>query len=176
MAKNNLGVSTRESPRVGAFLASASAEWSSLRMPTLLESTEARGEANGSFSPNADVPGDLMRWIEFLCDYATDWDRAFNARSGYFTQEYWSLFVGCVMCYWSGSPVTMSEACQLMLTGSNRTREERIKRAVMDGFLSKERTEEHGRNAFVIPTPRLERLMHAHLMRTLSLARSALLR
>lgn len=179
-----------DAPRFGTFLASTSRGWNGAsasdlpdhvkpRVPAAtLTSRERRGSSphpprDGAIE--ASVNADLLRWVRYLCDYATDWDRKFNARSGYFTQEYWSLFVGCVMRHWSGSPVTMSEACQLMLTGSNRTREDRIKRAVLDGFLVKQRSADSGRNAFVIPTPQLEQLMHEHLTHTLQRAREALL-
>ncbi len=117
---------------------------------------------------------DLFRWLGFLEDYARDWDRAFENRPGYFTQEYWYLFVGCTIGYWRGSPLTVSAACQSMKSGSNRTREDRIKRAVDDGYLEKRRADLDGRNALVVPTPKLEQVIRGHFQRTLHMARQSI--
>lgn len=118
---------------------------------------------------------DLLVWMQVLRDYAKDWDRTFDNRAGYFTQEYWYLFVGCLLRYWDGAPATVSEACQLMLTGSNRTREDRIKRAVADGYLLKQRGGDDERTVCIIPSPHLEKLMREHFARTLQEARAAVL-
>lgn len=118
---------------------------------------------------------DLLVWMQVLRDYAKDWDGTFDNRAGYFTQEYWYLFVGCLLRYWNGVPATVGEACQLMLTGSNRTREDRIKRAVLDGYLLKQRGDDDARTACVIPSRRLEKLRREHFARTLQHAREAML-
>ncbi|HYC03213.1 MAG TPA: hypothetical protein VED40_07975 [Azospirillaceae bacterium] len=125
---------------------------------------------------SADFPSDeaLGRWITALVDYAQDWDRTFENRPDYFTQEYWYLFVGCLTARWRGAPLTVSAACQVMKSGSNRTREDRIKRAVMDGYLMKEKADEDGRTAYVVPTPKLEAVMRDHLARTLLGTRAAI--
>lgn len=116
----------------------------------------------------------LRRWMAVLVDYAVDWDRTFESRPDYFTQEYWYLFAGCLTHHWNGAPLTVSAACQVMKSGSNRTREDRIKRAVMDGYLEKRKGGDDGRTLYVVPTPRLEALMRGHLLRTLDNARKAL--
>ena len=72
--------------------------------------------------------------------------------------------------------MTMSQACHAMKSGSNRTREERIKRAVDDGYLIKSRGDEDGRNALVLPTPRLESLIVGHLERTLAAVKAVIIR
>lgn len=118
---------------------------------------------------------ELLVWMQLLRDYAKDWDRTFDNRAGYFTQEYWYLFVGCLLRYWNDSPATVSEACQLMLTGSNRTREGRIQRAVSDGYLLKQRGNDDERTVRIIPSPRLEKLMREHFARTLRESREAVL-
>lgn len=118
---------------------------------------------------------DLLVWMQFLRDYAKDWDRTFDNRAGYFTQEYWYLFVGCLLRYWDGASASVTEACQLMLTGSNRTREARIKRAVSDGYLVKQRGDDDERTVRLIPSPRLEKLMREHFARTLQEAREKML-
>lgn len=117
---------------------------------------------------------DLFCWLDFLENYARDWDRAFENRPGYFTQEYWYLFVGCTAGYWRGAPLTVSAACQTMKSGSNRTREDRIKRAVDDGYLEKRKADLDGRNAFVVPTPKLEQVIRGHFSRTLQMARATI--
>lgn len=129
-----------------------------------------------TYTGSTDAPSNeaLERWITALVDYALDWDRTFENRPDYFTQEYWYLFVGCLTARWRGAPLTVSAACQVMKSGSNRTREDRIKRAVMDGYLMKERAGEDGRTAFVVPTPKLEAVMREHLARTLRRTREAI--
>lgn len=117
---------------------------------------------------------ELIVWAKALEDYARDWDETFEKRPGYFTQEFWYLLVGCMIANWNGRPMTMSQACQQMKSGSNRTREERIKRAVDDGFLVKERAGDDGRSALVRPTPKLEQLMVGHLQRTRDIIKTAL--
>jgi hypothetical protein len=117
---------------------------------------------------------DLIAWAHALEAYARDWDETFENRPGYFTQEFWYLLVGCMVANWRGRPMTVSAACQAMKSGSNRTREERIKRAVDDGFLIKERTGDDGRTAIVRPTEMLEERMRGHLERTLTAVRANL--
>ncbi len=116
---------------------------------------------------------ELITWAQTLEGYARDWDETFDKRPGYFTQEFWYLLVGCMIADWRGKPMTVSAACQFMKSGSSRTREERIKRAVSDGFLSKEKAGDDGRAAIVRPTPRLEAMMRGHLERTLRMVRDA---
>jgi hypothetical protein len=129
---------------------------------------------------NADDPPSLLSqaqfiaWAQALEDYARDWDRTLDNRPTYFTQEFWYLFVGCLVAEWRGRPLTVGAACQVMKSGSNRTREERIKRAVDDGFLTKERDGEDGRSAVVRPTAMLETMMKGHFARTREIVRLAL--
>lgn len=121
-------------------------------------------------------PATLFAWIEALEAYARDWDATFENRPSYFTQEFWYLLVGCMVENLKGQPLTVSAACQRMKTGSNRTREERLKKAVDDGYLVKERGGEDGRVAVVIPTPKLESIMRAHFARTFEKSREVLFR
>lgn len=112
----------------------------------------------------------ILIWMGVLEDYARDWDQTFGQKTNYFTQEFWYLLVGCTVAAWEGKPLTVSSACQSMKSGSNRTREERIKRAVADGYLSKQKSTADGREASVLPTPRLESMIVGHFQRTLKLA------
>jgi len=114
---------------------------------------------------------DLTNWMEALEFYARDWDDTFGAQTNYFTQEFWYMLIGCVRADWAGQPLTVSQLAQSMKSGSNRTREERIKRAVDDGYLIKVRDEQDGRAAYVRPTPELEKLVGGHLRRTLERVR-----
>lgn len=118
---------------------------------------------------------ELVAWMDALEFYARDWDETFGGRPSYFTQEFWYLLVGCLRADWAGHPLTVSQVAHSMKSGSNRTREERIKRAVDDGYLIKERAKEDGRAAIVRPTPRLETLIVGHLQRTMTRTREKLL-
>ena len=109
---------------------------------------------------------ELINWMDALEYYARDWDETFGGRSSYFTQEFWYMLIGCVRAYWEGQPMTVSQLTQAMKSGSNRTREERIKRAVSDGYLVKVRGETDARAALVHPTDKLEQLVVGHLERT----------
>ncbi|WP_022693900.1 helix-turn-helix domain-containing protein [Ponticaulis koreensis] len=109
----------------------------------------------------------LIDWMDALEFYARDWDETFGSRSAYFTQEFWYMLVGCVRAHWAGNPLTVSQLAHTMKSGSNRTREERIKKAVDDGYLEKAKDAKDGRATVVIPTPELESLVTGHLQRTL---------
>ncbi len=117
-------------------------------------------------SPNLVSEESLIVWMEALEAYARDWDQVFNNHPHYFTQEYWYLFVGVVTSVWEGKPLTISAACQLMKTGSARTREDRLKKAVQDGYLVKVRSEGDKRTTLVKPSATLEQLIRGHLERT----------
>lgn len=117
----------------------------------------------------------LLAWARVLEAYARDWDATFENRPAYFTQEFWYLLVGSMIAEWQGKPITVGTACQIMKSGSNRTREERIKRAVTDGYLIKERTGDDRRAAIVRPTPKLAQMMRGHFARTYFMAKAALL-
>lgn len=111
---------------------------------------------------------DLLKWADALEAYARDWDETFENRPTYFTQEFWYMLVGCMRANWLGKPMSVGQLVTSMKSGSVRTREERIKRAVDDGFLMKEKSGDDGRSAVVIPTPTLEALLEGHLDRTLA--------
>ncbi|MAI90898.1 hypothetical protein [Ponticaulis sp.] len=110
----------------------------------------------------------LIDWMDALEFYARDWDEVFGSQSAYFTQEFWYMLVGCVRAHWAGNPLTVSQLAHSMRSGSNRTREERIKKAVDDGYLKKVKDAKDGRATVVIPTPELETMVVGHLQRTLA--------
>ncbi len=127
-------------------------------------STTRKRNANGV---SEDDRSELVAWMDALEFYARDWDESFGGRPSYFTQEFWYLLVGCLRADWAGHPMTVSQLAHSMKSGSNRTREDRIKRAVDDGYLVKEKAAADGRAAIVRPTPQLETLIVGHLQRTL---------
>ncbi|SDE68491.1 hypothetical protein SAMN04488071_3533 [Kordiimonas lacus] len=108
----------------------------------------------------------LIQWMEALEAYARDWDKVFEGHPHYFTQEYWYLFVGVVTSAWEGRSLTINAACQMMKTGSARTREDRLKKAVQDGYLLKVRSESDRRTTYVMPSEMLESKIRGHLERT----------
>jgi hypothetical protein len=107
--------------------------------------------------------------MDALEAYGRDWDETFEHRASYFTQEFWYLLVNCMINAWKGTPLSVSRACQQMKSGSNRTREVRIKKAGADGYLIKSRSESDQREAIVVPSEKLERLMIGHFDRTLKI-------
>lgn len=111
---------------------------------------------------------DLLLWTDVLERYARDWDATFDNKPHYFTQEFWYLFMGCLRNDWKGTPLTVSDACQVMKSGSNRTKEERIRKAVVDGYLCKQKHPEDGRETLLLPTEKLRGIVEDHLQRTLS--------
>lgn len=128
-----------------------------------------------SKSINQNVRADLVAWMDALEFYARDWDESFEGRPSYFTQEFWYMLVGCLRADWAGHPLSVSQLAHSMKSGSNRTREERIKRAVDDGYLTKEKGVDDGRAAIVRPTAELETLIIGHLQRTLTRTREKIL-
>jgi len=117
---------------------------------------------------------ELIAWAMAMEAYARDWDATFDGRPNYFTQEFWYLLILATIAHWRERPMTMSQACHAMKSGSNRTREQRIKRAVDDGYLVKTRGEEDGRASLVVPTSKLEELIRGHLERTLEIVKRAI--
>ena len=116
----------------------------------------------------------MAAWMDVLEVYARDWDKTFDGQPYYFTQEFWYLFVYCMRAAWRGSPLSVSAACQVMKTGSNRTREERINRAVRDGLLEKVKHGEDKRTTVLLPTAQLEERLRGHFRRTLAATRQYL--
>ncbi len=108
----------------------------------------------------------LLPWAEFLIDYTNDWNNTFKNR--FHTEEYWNPFVYCLRGYWAGRPLTMSDACQCMRTGSNRTREKRIALAVSRGMLVKQKSANDLRTTLILATDALEGFLASHFSRTLN--------
>ena len=107
----------------------------------------------------------LLPWAEFLVDYTNDWNTTFKKL--FHTDEYWYAFVHSLLGSWKGQPLTMSEACQSMRTGSSRTKEKRVSLAVTRGMLIKEKSSSDLRTTHVLASDALEELLIGHFERTL---------
>lgn len=129
---------------------------------------------NDAFSLSIEEKKALTKWHDVLDFYAHDWDKTFGHRSTYYTQEFWYLLVDCAINYWRGEPLTVGSACERMKAGSKRTREERIKKAEIDGLLERHKHNSDRRETFLIPSNELQQKIHGHLLRTLQNTISAL--
>ena len=119
-----------------------------------------------------EAPRLLLAWAEFLIGYTNDWNETFRNR--FHTEEYWYPFVHSLRGDWSGQPLTMSEACGVMRTGSIRTREARIGIAATRGLLERRKSETDHRKILILPTPLLEASLVEHFSRTLTRVRELL--
>ena len=115
--------------------------------------------------PADEPPPLLVGWAEFLIDYTNDWNATFRNR--FHTEEYWYPFVHCLRGHWAGSPLTMTAACEVMRTGSHRTRETRVAIAEGRGMLQKRKSASDLRNTLILPTTALETALVGHFSRTL---------
>ena len=55
----------------------------------------------------------------------------------YFSQEYWYLFTITLAYHWRQAPLSISEACDSMKTGSSKTRESRLKKLIAEHLFIK---------------------------------------
>ena len=55
----------------------------------------------------------------------------------YYSQEYWYLLTITLAYHWRQTPLSISEACDSMKTGSSRTRENRLKKLIAEHFFIK---------------------------------------
>lgn len=122
---------------------------------------------NDTFSISTKEKFALTQWHSVLDFYAHDWDKTFEYCGTYYTQEFWYLLVDCVIHYWRGEPLTVGNASERMKVGSKRTRDERIKKAEIDGLLERHKHTNDRRETFLIPSNKLQQKIHGHLLRTL---------
>ncbi|MCY4362753.1 MAG: hypothetical protein OXE42_11300 [Gammaproteobacteria bacterium] len=108
----------------------------------------------------------LLPWAEYLIDYTNDWNNTFSKR--FHTEEYWYPFVYCLLGCWKGQPLTISEVCQCMRIGSNRTKEKRLSLAVSRGMLVKQKSSDDLRTTYILTSSVLEELLISHFTRTLN--------
>ena len=108
----------------------------------------------------------LLPWADFLIDYTNDWNNTFSKR--FHTEEFWYPFVYCLLGCWKEQPLTISEVCQCMRIGSNRTREKRVSLAVSRGMLIKQKSRDDLRTTYILASEVLEELLLSHFTRTLN--------
>ena len=130
-----------------------------------LVSGDREKAVRGLSDDGSEIPNVLLAWAEFLVGYTNDWNETF--RNQFHTEEYWYPFVHSLRAEWSGEPLTMSEACGVMRTGSIRTGEARIALAATRGLLEKRKSETDHRKILILPTPLLEASLVEHFSRTL---------
>ncbi len=116
--------------------------------------------------PNFDSDREtLLKWIAYMDDYGQRW--LDDIGKDYFSQEYWYLFTVALVSHWRQTPLSVSEACQSMRTGSSRTKEKRVSLAVTRGMLIKEKSSSDLRTTHVLASDTLEELLIGHFERTL---------
>jgi len=85
----------------------------------------------------------------------------------YFNQEYWYLLVSVIVRYWRGELMNVGAACACMKTGSMRTREARLRRLLNARWIEKSKSAPDRRQTCVLPTADMQRIVGAHLRRSL---------
>lgn len=70
----------------------------------------------------------------------------------YFSQEYWYLFTITLAYHWRQTPLSVSEACDSMKTGSSKTRENRLKKLIAEHFFIKIKNQTDLRRTYLEPT------------------------
>ena len=107
----------------------------------------------------------LLPWAEFSVDYTNDWNTTFKKR--FHTEEYWYALVHSLLGSWKGQPLTTSEACQSMRTGSSRTKEKRVSLAVTHGILIRQESSSNLLTMHLLASATLEELLIGLFDRTL---------
>lgn len=125
-----------------------------------VEEPSARRETPPGFPK--DVLGGWMRHMEA---YGEVWYE--DIGRDYFNQEYWYLLVIALARYWRGEPLSIGEACDCMKTGSARTRETRVRRLFDAHWFEKATNPDDRRRVSVLPSPDMQRIVGAHLRRSL---------
>ncbi|MCY4153961.1 MAG: hypothetical protein OXF58_01365 [Gammaproteobacteria bacterium] len=92
----------------------------------------------------------LTRWIESMEGYGQSWFD--DIGKDYFSQEYWYLFTITLVYHWRQTPLSVSEACDSMKTGSSKTRENRLKKLITEHFFIKIKNQTDLRRTYLEPT------------------------
>ena len=113
-----------------------------------------------------DFPRDVLSaWMRHMEAYGQVWYE--DIGRDYFNQEYWYLLVIAMVRFWRGEPLNIGEACDCMKTGSARTRETRVRRLFDARWFEKARNPADRRRVSVLPTADMQRIVSAHLRRSL---------
>ncbi len=130
----------------------------------MMASVEGVIGAPASTAPNfgRDV---LVAWMHHMESYGEVWYD--DIGRDYFNQEYWYLLVIAMVRYWRDEPLYIGDACDCMKTGSARTRENRLRRLFDARWLEKAKNPADRRQTCVLPTADMQRVVGAHLRRSL---------
>lgn len=107
----------------------------------------------------------LSAWMGHMEGYGEVWYE--DIGRDYFNQEYWYLLVSVIVRYWRGELMNVGAACACMKTGSMRTREARLRRLLDARWIEKSKSAPDRRQTCVLPTPDMQRIVGAHLRRSL---------
>lgn len=92
----------------------------------------------------------LTKWIDSMENYGQSWLN--DIGKDYFSQEYWYLFTITLAYHWRQTPLSISEACDSMKTGSSKTRENRLKKLITEHFFIKIKKQTDLRRTYLEPT------------------------
>ena len=70
----------------------------------------------------------------------------------YFSQEYWYLFTVTLVYHWRETPLSVSEACDCMKTGSSKTRQNRLQKLITEHLFFKTKDPTDLRRTHLEPT------------------------
>ena len=88
----------------------------------------------------------------------------------YFSQEYWYLFTITLAYHWRQAPLSISEACDSMKTGSSKTRENRLKKLIAEHLFIKIKNQTDLRRTYLEPTTEILLGGHRHFRNSLGQA------
>ena len=103
------------------------------------------------FDPSSDANRAILtKWIGYMENYGQSWFD--DIGKDYFSQEYWYLFTMTLAYHWRKSPLSVSEACASMKTGSSKTRETRLKKLIEEHLCIKIKKQTDLRRTYLQPT------------------------
>ena len=127
--------------------------------------TDLRSAASGPLIRAGHPRPVLSAWMGHMEGYGEVWYE--DIGRDYFNQEYWYLLVSVIVRYWRGELMNVGAACACMKTGSIRTREARLRRLLDARWIEKSKSAPDRRQTCVLPTPDMQRIVGAHLRRSL---------
>ena len=97
----------------------------------------------------------LIKWIAYM-DHRGQCCLD-NIGKNYFSQEYWYLFTVMLVSHWRETPLSVSEACDCMKTGSSKTRQNRLQKLIEEHMFFKTKDQTDLRRTHLEPT---EEMLH----------------
>ena len=92
----------------------------------------------------------LQAWMQYMEDYGAAW--LADTGKEFYSQEYWYLVAMTLVRHWRGAPLSVSDACRSMKTGSSKTRENRIKKVIAEHWCIKIKDRADLRRTYLEPT------------------------